>query len=44
MLDNQADKRNSQRDIFDKDILKRLNETKKGMVHKTPWLYEIQFA
>jgi hypothetical protein len=40
ILDNQADKRNFQRDILGNDILKRLNETKKGLVHETPWLYK----
>jgi ADP-ribose pyrophosphatase YjhB (NUDIX family) len=40
ILDRQLDRRNFQRKILRTGILKRLNETKKGVAHKAPWLYK----
>lgn len=40
ILDKQLDRRNFQRKILGTGILKRLNETKKGVAHKAPWLYK----
>jgi 8-oxo-dGTP diphosphatase len=40
ILDRQLDRRNFQRKILSTGILKRLNETKKGVAHKAPWLYK----
>jgi 8-oxo-dGTP diphosphatase len=40
ILDRQLDRRNFQRKIAGTGILKRLNETKKGVAHKAPYLYK----
>lgn len=40
ILDRQLDRRNFQRKITGTGILKRLNETKKGVAHKAPYLYK----
>jgi 8-oxo-dGTP diphosphatase len=40
ILDRQLDRRNFQRKIVGTGILKRLNETKKGVAHKAPYYYK----
>jgi 8-oxo-dGTP diphosphatase len=40
ILDRQLDRRNFQRKIVSTGILKRLNETKKGVAHKAPYYYK----
>lgn len=40
ILDKTLDRRNFQRKILGTGILKRLNETKKGVAHKAPWYYK----
>ena len=40
ILDRPLDRRNFQRKIVGTGILKRLNETKKGVAHKAPYLYK----
>lgn len=40
ILGKKLDRRNFQRKILGTGILKRLNETKKGVAHKAPWLYK----
>lgn len=40
ILDKTLDRRNFQRKILGIGILKRLNETKKGVAHKAPWYYK----
>ncbi len=40
ILDKKLDRRNFQRKILGTGILKRLNETKKGVAHKAPWYYK----
>lgn len=40
ILDKKLDRRNFQRKIVATGILKRLNETKKGVAHKAPFLYK----
>ena len=40
ILDHPLDRRNFQRKIVGTGILKRLNETKKGVAHKAPYLYK----
>jgi 8-oxo-dGTP diphosphatase len=40
ILDRALDRRNFQRKIMGTGILKRLNETKKGVAHKAPYLYK----
>jgi 8-oxo-dGTP diphosphatase len=40
ILDRTLDRRNFQRKIIGTGILKRLNETKKGVAHKAPYLYK----
>ncbi len=40
ILDKKLDRRNFQRKIISTGILKRLNETKKGVAHKAPWYYK----
>ncbi len=40
ILDRTLDRRNFQRKIIGTGILKRLNETKKGVAHKAPHLYK----
>jgi ADP-ribose pyrophosphatase YjhB (NUDIX family) len=39
ILDKKLDRRNFQRKILSYGILKRLNEVKKGVAHKAPYLY-----
>jgi ADP-ribose pyrophosphatase YjhB (NUDIX family) len=39
ILDRQLDRRNFQRKMIASGILKRLNETKKGVAHKAPYYY-----
>lgn len=39
ILDRQLDRRNFQRKMLASGILKRLNETKKGVAHKAPYYY-----
>jgi 8-oxo-dGTP diphosphatase len=39
ILDKKLDRRNFQRKILSFDILQRLEETKRGMAHKAPYLY-----
>jgi ADP-ribose pyrophosphatase YjhB (NUDIX family) len=39
ILDKKLDRRNFQRKILGFDILRRLKETKKGVAHKSPYLY-----
>jgi 8-oxo-dGTP diphosphatase len=40
ILNKKLDRRNFQRKILGTGILKKLNETKKGMAHKAPFLYQ----
>jgi 8-oxo-dGTP diphosphatase len=40
ILDRKLDRRNFQRKIIGTGILKKLNETKKGVAHKAPFLYK----
>jgi ADP-ribose pyrophosphatase YjhB (NUDIX family) len=40
ILDRKLDRRNFQRKIMSTGILKRLNETKKGVAHKAPFYYK----
>lgn len=40
ILDRKLDRRNFQRKITSTGILKRLNETKKGVAHKAPYYYK----
>ena len=40
VLDRKLDRRNFQRKIVGTGILKRLNETKKGVAHKAPYYYK----
>ena len=40
ILDRKLDRRNFQRKIMSTGILKRLNETKKGVAHKAPYYYK----
>jgi 8-oxo-dGTP diphosphatase len=40
ILNRKLDRRNFQRKIVGTGILKRLNETKKGVAHKAPWYYK----
>ncbi len=40
ILDRKLDRRNFQRKIVGTGILQRLNETKKGVAHKAPYLYK----
>ncbi|MCW3093195.1 MAG: hydrolase [Ferruginibacter sp.] len=40
ILDRQLDRRNFQRKIVSTGIVKRLNETKKGVAHKAPYYYK----
>lgn len=40
ILDRKLDRRNFQRKIMDTGILKRLDETKKGVSHKAPFYYK----
>lgn len=40
ILDRKLDRRNFQRKITGTGIIKRLNETKKGVAHKAPWYYK----
>jgi 8-oxo-dGTP diphosphatase len=40
ILDRKLDRRNFQRKIVGTGILKRLNETKKGVAHKAPYYYK----
>ncbi|GAB2827713.1 NUDIX hydrolase [Ferruginibacter profundus] len=40
ILDRKLDRRNFQRKIVSTGILKRLNETKKGVAHKAPYYYK----
>jgi 8-oxo-dGTP diphosphatase len=40
ILDRKLDRRNFQRKIIGTGILKRLNETKKGVAHKAPYYYK----
>ncbi len=40
ILDKKLDRRNFQRKILGTGILKRLDETKKGVPHKAPWYYK----
>lgn len=40
ILDRKLDRRNFQRKIMGTGILKRLNETKKGVAHKAPYYYK----
>lgn len=40
ILDKHLDRRNFQRKIVGTGVLKRLNETKKGVAHKAPWYYK----
>lgn len=40
ILDKKLDRRNFQRKIIATGILKKLNETKKGVAHKAPFLYK----
>jgi 8-oxo-dGTP diphosphatase len=40
ILDRPLDRRNFQRKIIAADILKKLDETKKGVAHKAPYLYK----
>lgn len=37
ILDKHLDRQNFQRKIVGTGVLKRLNETKKGVAHKAPW-------
>ena len=40
ILDKKLDRRNFQRKIVGNGVLKRLNETKKGVAHKAPYYYK----
>jgi len=40
ILDRKLDRRNFQRKIMGTGVLKKLNETKKGVAHKAPFLYK----
>ena len=40
ILDRKLDRRNFQRKIIGTGILKRLNETRKGVAHKAPFYYK----
>ncbi len=40
IMDKKLDRRNFQRKILSTGILKRLNETKKGVAHKAPYYYK----
>jgi 8-oxo-dGTP diphosphatase len=40
ILDRQLDRRNFQRKMISTGILKKLNETKKGVAHKAPFYYK----
>jgi hypothetical protein len=40
ILERKLDRRNFQRKIIDTGVLKRLDETKKGVAHKAPFYYK----